>query len=68
MKVPQGFENYWAADVLLLLMKAIYGINQEVIAFWKEIPKLMMNMKYKINVADPYMYFKWSKSGLFICP
>ena len=62
MKVPQVFENYYAADVLLLLLKAIYGNNQAEMTFWKEILKCIMHMKYKRNGADPCMYFENGQS------
>ena len=54
MKVPQGFENYYAADVLLLLLKAIYGNKQAEMTFWKEILKCIMHMKYMLirNLKD----------------
>ena len=35
MRVPQGFEEYYALYVLLLLLKAIYGTNQADMEFWK---------------------------------
>ena len=58
MKVPQDFKNYYASYVILLLLKEIYGKKQAAMAFWEELLKCMMDMKYKSNGADSYMYFK----------
>ena len=66
MKVPQGFENYYDNDVVLMLLKAIYGTKQAAMAFWKELLKCMESMGYKRNGADPCMYFKWTITGLVI--
>ena len=56
MKMPQGFEKYYGHNVVLLLLKGIYGNKQAAIAFWKEILQSMKDMKYKRNGADPCLY------------
>ena len=35
MKVPKGFERYYAKDVVLKLLKCIYGLKQAAMAFWR---------------------------------
>eukprot|EP00957_Ditylum_brightwellii_P053633 4063963-Ditylum_brightwellii.AAC.1 len=66
MKVPQGFEKYYAKGVVLMLLKAIYGTKQAAMAFWIELLKCMESMGYKRNGADLCMYFKWTMTGLII--
>eukprot|EP00957_Ditylum_brightwellii_P120469 9191558-Ditylum_brightwellii.AAC.1 len=56
--VPQGFEKYYAKDVVLLLLKAIYGTKQAAMAFWRELLKCMKDMQYMRNGADLCMYYK----------
>ena len=58
MKVPEGFEKFYGANMVLLLLKAIYGTKQAAIAFWKELLKCMKDMGYARNGADPCLYYK----------
>ena len=66
LKVPKGFEKFYPSNVLLQLLKALYGTKQAAAAFWKELLKCMRDMMYKRNGADPCMYFKWTMVGLVI--
>ena len=36
MHVPQGFEQYYAKNVVLLMLRMLYGLKQAAMAFWKE--------------------------------
>ena len=56
MKVPQVFETFYGHNVVLLLLKAIYGTKQAAIAFWKEILQCVKDAEYKRNGADPCLY------------
>ena len=66
MKLSQGFENYYTADVLLLNLKSIYRNKKTLMALWNDILKCMMDMKYKRNGADTCMYLKWTKAKIII--
>ena len=67
MKVPQGFDKYYASNVVLLLLQTIYGLKQSAMAFWKKLLAAMRDMKYERSMADPCMYYKWHKDeGLII--
>jgi hypothetical protein len=35
MEVPQGFEEFYGAYVLLLLLQKIYGLKQAAMALWR---------------------------------
>jgi len=34
MEVPQGFKKYFPWNVVLLLLKTLYGLKQAAYAFW----------------------------------
>eukprot|EP00957_Ditylum_brightwellii_P029359 2219313-Ditylum_brightwellii.AAC.1 len=53
VKVLQGFEKYYPPDVVLWLLKAIYGTKQAAMGFWHKLLQCMRHMKYKRNGADP---------------
>ena len=66
LKVPEGFEKFYEDDVVLQLVKAIYGTKQAAIAFWKELLKCMKYIKNARNGAYPCLYFKWTLFGLVV--
>eukprot|EP00957_Ditylum_brightwellii_P070155 5329200-Ditylum_brightwellii.AAC.1 len=39
MIVPQGFERVYPEDVLLLLLRTLYGLKQAAMQFWRELQK-----------------------------
>ena len=41
MSVPKGFKRYYPRDVVLLLLKTLYGLKQAAMAFWRELLKAM---------------------------
>ena len=61
MKVPQGFDKYYASNVVHLLLQTIYGLKQSAMAFWRKLLAAMRGMKYERSMADPCMYYKWHK-------
>jgi len=67
MEVPNGFENYYAANIVLLLLQTLYGLKQAAIAFCKKLLLAMKMMGFKRSEADPCIYFRWSKkNGLIV--
>ena len=59
MHVAQGFEKYYSRNMVLMILKSIYGTKQADVQFWKELVEWMKNIHYEGNKADPYIYFKW---------
>ena len=57
MAVPEVFENHYNNQVVLLLLKTIYGLKNAAKAFWKELLKAFDAMKCKRSDADPCMYY-----------
>ena len=37
MKVPRGWREHYNANLVLLLLRTIYGLKQAAMAFWKEL-------------------------------
>ena len=66
MHVPKRFKKYYSTEVVLMLLKAIYGTKQAAIAFWQELLKCMKSMGYEKNRADPCLYFSWKAAGLVV--
>eukprot|EP00957_Ditylum_brightwellii_P091762 6987487-Ditylum_brightwellii.AAC.1 len=66
MQVPKDFEKFYPNDVVIMLLRAIYGTKQTVMAFWKELLECMKDMNYQRNGADPCLCFKWTAAGLII--
>ena len=66
MEVSQGFEKHHEQDVVLLLLKTIYGLKQAAAAFWKELLDSFYDMEFKRSKADPCLYYKWKKYWLVL--
>jgi hypothetical protein len=66
MEVPGGFETFYLADVLLLLLLTIHGLRKAARAFWREFRKALDDMTYEKIMADPCLYFCWTMTGLII--
>ena len=64
MTVPKGFEEYYPSDVVLLLLRTMYGLKQAAMAFWRELLKAMYSMDMQRSNADPCLYFNWTEDGL----
>jgi len=66
MEVPQGFEKFYPGNVVLLLLKTIYGLKQAAYAFWQKLCGAFWNMSLQRSKADPCLHFKWTALGLLI--
>jgi Reverse transcriptase (RNA-dependent DNA polymerase) len=64
MGVPRGFEKFYPPGVVLLLERMLYGTRQAVMAFWKKALEVMAKIKMKRSNVDPFLYYKWTDSGL----
>ena len=49
MEVPHGMEKYYPVNILLLLLRTLYGLRQASAYLWKELLKLFRFMKYTHN-------------------
>ena len=66
LKVPQGFEKFCPANVVLLLLKTICGLKQSAHECWRAPLKALKEVGLTRSKADPCVYRKWSENGLMI--
>ena len=66
MEVPQGFEKHYPGNVVLRLLKTIYGLKQAAMAFWRMLLRCMQDMGMQRSTADPCLYYDWTDLGLVI--
>jgi hypothetical protein len=66
MTAPQGFENLYPPNVVLLLLRTLYGTKQAALQFWKVLVAAFHNMKYGRSKADACLYFCWTVHGLVL--
>ena len=66
MRVPKGFEKFYAANVVLLLLRTLYGTKQAAMAFWKFALEIWKALKLCRSNADPCLHFKWTIHGLIM--
>jgi hypothetical protein len=66
LEVPEGFEEFYGAYVLMLLLQTIYGLKQSAMEFWRELVKALTDMKLKRSAADPCLYYCWTMYGLVV--
>ena len=59
-------EKFYPPNVVLLLLRTIYGLKQAAAQFWKELLEALRFMKYERNKADPCLYFKWVNNKLIV--
>jgi hypothetical protein len=66
MEIPEGFEQYYPAGFIWLLLRTIYGLKQAAVAFWKQLILAFASMNYCRSKADPCLYFDWKIDGLVV--
>ena len=66
MYVPQGFEKFYPQNVVLLLLKTIYGLKQAAFEYWRALLKAIKTIGLKRSKADPCVYFQWTSNGLML--
>ena len=62
--VPEGFEEYYDDDTVLLLNVPIYGTKQGASCFYKKLVKTVKGRLYKRSQADPCLYYTWRNGRL----
>jgi hypothetical protein len=66
MEIPEGFEQYYPAGVIWMLLQTIYGLKQAVVAFWKPLILAFASMNYRRSKMEPCLYFDWTIDGLIV--
>jgi len=59
MELPQGFKQYYPLDVVLLLLKTLYGLRASSLCIFGLSTLAAYGLiKYARSKADPCLYFK----------
>jgi hypothetical protein len=66
LHVPEGFERFYPSNVVLRLLKTLYGLKQSAYEFWKMLVMAMKHMGCNRSKADPCLFFKWTAIGLVL--
>jgi hypothetical protein len=66
LEVPEGFEKYYPPNVVLLLLKTLYGMIQAAHQFWTTLVNALRHMLYERSKADPCLYYRWTSYGLVL--
>jgi hypothetical protein len=68
MEIPEGFEQYYLAGYLWMLLQMIYGLRQAAGGFWKQRILAFASINYCRSKADPcvYRYFNWMIDKLIV--
>ena len=66
MHVPKGFEKFYPAGIVLLLLKTIYGLKQAAFEYWKALLEALKAVGLARSKVDPCVYFRWTKNGINI--
>ena len=61
MKVSEGFDRFYGTEVVLWLLKTVYGLKQAARAFWTRLLIAFTEMNFKQNAADPCLYYNWTE-------
>eukprot|EP00984_Skeletonema_dohrnii_P034690 scaffold33638_cov142-Skeletonema_dohrnii-CCMP3373.AAC.8 len=65
-EVPDGFEQWYDDDDVLLMNVPIYGTKQASQCFYRAFVEGVLSMKYQRSKADPCMFFEWIEGRLVI--
>ena len=66
MEIPEGFEDKYCVNCVLLLPRTLYGLKQAAMAFWKQLLAAMRRMGFERSKADPCLYYCWTTCGLVL--
>ena len=66
IEVLQGFKKRYEhlGDVVLKLVRTIFGTKQAAMVYWREQSKAMRDMHYDRSSCDPCLNYKWTDNGL----
>jgi hypothetical protein len=67
MEIQEGFEQYYPAHYIWMLLRRIYRLKQAAIAFCMQLILAFASMNYHRSKADPCLYFDWTIDGLIVC-
>ncbi|MBW0461422.1 hypothetical protein O181_001137 [Austropuccinia psidii MF-1] len=65
LAIPQGIDRY-KRNVCLKLKKAIYGLKQPPLAWYRRLSSWLVNFGFSISKADPYVFYLKSNEPIWI--
>jgi hypothetical protein len=66
MKIPNGFQKFYPSNVMLKLLRTLYGLAQSAIQFWRECRMAMDGMNMAKNAVDPCLFYQWIDGQLIV--
>ena len=57
---------FMSVRVICMILKTIYGLNNSVKTFRRDLLRSFPAMGCRIINTDPYIYFKWEEMGLLV--
>lgn len=66
LRVPEGFSKFYPENIVLPLLKTLYGLKQNAYVFWKSFVMAFRHMTFERSKADPCLFFKWTEHGLVL--
>ena len=63
-EIPQGYQKYYPANALLQLQRALHGLAQAAMSFFREAAQALRHAGMHRDGADPCLYFVWGKGKL----
>jgi hypothetical protein len=67
IKILMRFEEFYKEDIILLLKKCLYGLQQAAtMAFYWKLLAATATIGLKRSYADPCLYYKWNEGRMVI--
>jgi len=66
MEIPEGFQDKYCVNCVLLLLRTLYGLKQAAMAFWKQLLTAMRRMGFERSKANPCLCYCWTGLGLVL--
>jgi hypothetical protein len=66
LRVPEGFSGFYPDNVVLKLLKTIYGLCRSAYVFWTPLVMAFRHMTFERSKSDPCLFFKWTVHGLVL--
>ncbi len=67
MKIPKGFEKFYPKqDSWLQIKKAIYGLKQSGLYYYRKAKRAMQLNGFERSKADSCLFYAWHTEGLVI--
>ena len=66
MQQPEGFKLKGQENKVLCLLRAIYGLKQAALAWWRELESSMKRLGFKCTASDAGVFFAHEGKSLVI--